>query len=106
MAVATIIALAGGLGVVFMILNDTELEETGVIILGSAIVVGVPLVAYLLDRAISDGQLRRSTSPFALEQHYARAADNAYGSNGRLAACHAETAGEASGAPQGAKCRV
>ena len=56
MAVATIIALAGGLGVVFMILNETELEETGVIILGSVIVVGVPLVAYLLDRAVSDGR--------------------------------------------------
>tara|TARA_B100001971_G_C18263976_1_gene589912 strand:- start:3422 stop:3628 length:207 start_codon:yes stop_codon:yes gene_type:complete len=51
LAVATIIAIAGGLGVAFMILNETELEETGVIILGVAIVVAVPGAAYLLDRA-------------------------------------------------------
>ncbi len=54
LAVITIIAIAGGLGVTFMVLNETQLGETGVIILGVAIVVGVPVAAHLLDRAISD----------------------------------------------------
>ena len=54
LAVITIAAFAGGLGVVFMLINASELEEVGVIILGSAIVVGVPVVAYLLERRVSD----------------------------------------------------
>ena len=54
LAVITIAAFAGGLGVVFMLINASELEELGVIILGSAIVVGVPVVAYLLERRVSD----------------------------------------------------
>ena len=54
LAVITIATFAGGLGVVFMLLNASELEELGVIILGSAIVIGVPVVAYLLERRVSD----------------------------------------------------
>ena len=56
LAVFTIVAIAGGLGVVFMLLNETELGEIGVIILGVAIVVGVPTAAHLLGRAISDSK--------------------------------------------------
>ena len=54
LAIITIAAFAGGLGVVFMLINASEMEEVGVIILGSVIVVGVPVVAYLLERRVSD----------------------------------------------------
>ena len=53
LAMVTIATFAGGLGVVFMLINASELEEIGVIILGSAIVVGVPVVAYMLERRVS-----------------------------------------------------
>mgnify|MGYP000701706099 CR=1 FL=1 len=54
LALITIATFAGGLGVVFMLINASEMEEVGVIILGSVIVVGVPVVAYLLERRVSD----------------------------------------------------
>ena len=54
LAIITIATFAGGLGVVFMLINASEMEEVGVIILGSVIVVGVPVVAYLLERRVSD----------------------------------------------------
>ena len=53
LAVITIATFAGGLGILFMVINASELEELGVIILGAAIVVGVPVVAYLLERRVS-----------------------------------------------------
>ena len=54
LAVAVIAAFAGGLGVMFMLINESALDEIGVIVLGSAIVVGVPVFAYLLERRVSD----------------------------------------------------
>jgi ABC-type proline/glycine betaine transport system permease subunit len=54
LAIVTIATFAGGLGVVFMLINASEMEELGVIILGSAIVVVVPVVAYLLERRVSN----------------------------------------------------
>ena len=54
LAVITIAMYAGGLGVVFMVINASALEEVGVIVLGSAIVIGVPVVAYLFERRVSD----------------------------------------------------
>ena len=54
LAVVTIAAFAGGLGIVFMLINASELDEVGVIVLGAAIVIGVPVVAYLLERRVSD----------------------------------------------------
>jgi hypothetical protein len=54
LAIIVIAAFAGGLGVVFMLLNDSALDEVGVIVLGSAIVIGVPTVAYLFERRVSN----------------------------------------------------
>ena len=50
LAVLTIVIFAGGLGIIFMLLESTELEEWGVVVLGAAIVVAVPAVAALLER--------------------------------------------------------
>lgn len=52
LAVLTIVVYAGGLGVIFMVLNSTGAEEWGVIILGLALVVGVPTAAALLQRRV------------------------------------------------------
>ena len=52
LAVVVIVAYAGGLGTVFILLNETEAGELGVIILGMALVVGVPVVAALGQRMI------------------------------------------------------
>ena len=54
LAVITIASFGGGLGILFMVINASELEEVGVIILGSAIVVLVPVVAYILERRVSN----------------------------------------------------
>lgn len=54
LAVVTIASVAGGLGILFMVINASELEEVGVIVLGSAIVVLVPVVAYILERRVSN----------------------------------------------------
>jgi len=50
LAALTIVVFAGGLGIIFMILESTALGEWGVVILGSAIVVGAPTVAALVQR--------------------------------------------------------
>ncbi|MCH8062754.1 MAG: hypothetical protein IH861_09640 [Chloroflexi bacterium] len=52
LAVLTIAIFAGGLGVIFMVINSTPIHETGVIILGLCILVFVPLGAYFIQRAI------------------------------------------------------
>lgn len=56
LAIATIVAFAGGLGVLFMVLESTMQNEIGVIVLGVALLVGVPVVAYLLERAVNEPQ--------------------------------------------------
>ena len=53
LAVVTIAAFAGGLGVLFMVINASGIGEIGVIVLGSAIVIVVPVVAYILERRVS-----------------------------------------------------
>ena len=50
LAVLVIVTFAGGLGVIFMLLDSTAAEEWGVVALGTALVIGVPSVAALLDR--------------------------------------------------------
>ena len=53
LAVLIIAIFGGGLGVIFMVINDTPpLHEWGVIILGLAILVLVPLGAYFAQRVI------------------------------------------------------
>ena len=52
LAVLFIVALGGGLGVLFMIINETAVGEWGVIALGMALVVGVPTVAALAQRVV------------------------------------------------------
>ena len=52
LAVLTIVGFAGGLGVVFMLLNESPLGEWGVIGLGLALVVGVPAVAAVAERIV------------------------------------------------------
>ncbi len=52
LAVLTIVVYAGGLGVIFIVLNDVVLEEWGVVILGMALVVGVPAVAAFLESVV------------------------------------------------------
>ena len=47
LAIVTIAAVAGGLGVIFMVLNATALEAWAVVILGVVLVVGVPGAAAL-----------------------------------------------------------
>ena len=51
LAILIIIAYGGGLGVTFMLLNH-YLTEWSVVILGVALVVGVPAVAALLQRRL------------------------------------------------------
>ena len=52
LAILAIAVYAGGLGVLFMFLNSTALEEWAVVILGIALVVGVPTIAALLQRRV------------------------------------------------------
>ena len=52
LALLTITLYAGGLGVVFMVVNETAVGEWGVIVIGMALVVGVPTAAALLQRNI------------------------------------------------------
>lgn len=52
LAVITIVIFGGGLGVIFMLINDTPMHENGVIILGLAILIFVPLGAYFIQRSI------------------------------------------------------
>ena len=55
LAILCIAGYAGSLGVIFMIIDTTALEEIGVIALGSALVILVPLVAYMLERNTERG---------------------------------------------------
>ena len=55
LAVLVIVVFAGGLGVIFMVLDSTPLEEWAVVILGIALVVGVPVTAALLQRRVERG---------------------------------------------------
>ncbi len=50
LAVLTIVIFAGGLGIIFMLLESTGIGEWGVVGLGSAIVVLVPAAAALLEQ--------------------------------------------------------
>ena len=52
LAVLTIVAYAGGLGVLFMVIESTAVGIWGVIVLGTAIVVGVPLAAAMLQKMV------------------------------------------------------
>ena len=52
LAMLTIAIFAGGLGVIFMVINSTPIHETGVIILGLCILIVVPLVASFIQRAL------------------------------------------------------
>ena len=47
-AILFVVIYGGGLGVGFILLNETGLGEWGPMILGSILVVGVPLAAALL----------------------------------------------------------
>jgi hypothetical protein len=51
LAVITIVAYAGGLGVIFMLVNETALKEWGVMIIGVSLVVGIPTVAAIAQMA-------------------------------------------------------
>tara|TARA_B100001013_G_C24384099_1_gene353334 strand:+ start:307 stop:513 length:207 start_codon:yes stop_codon:yes gene_type:complete len=55
MAIICIAIYAGSLGVIFMLVYASALHENGVIILGSALVVLVPLIAFLLERNTEKG---------------------------------------------------
>ena len=55
LAVLVIVVFAGGLGVIFMLVHSTGAGEWGVVALGTALVVGVPTVAALLERRTNQG---------------------------------------------------
>ena len=57
LAVLTIVVYAGGLGVLFMALNSTSLHEWAVVIVGLALVLGVPAAAAVLERMVERGSL-------------------------------------------------
>lgn len=52
LAIAIIAIFAGGLGVVFMLLEHAMHSELGVIVLGMMFVVVVPALAYIAQRAV------------------------------------------------------
>ena len=52
LAVAIIAAYAGGLGVLFILVYKSSLHEWGVIIIGVALVVLVPLIAAMAQKAV------------------------------------------------------
>ena len=52
LAVAIIVAYAGGLGVLFILVHESALHEWGVIIIGVALVVLVPLIAAMAQKAV------------------------------------------------------
>jgi hypothetical protein len=56
LAMAVIIFFAGGLGVIFMVLEAKMHGELGVIILGTVLLVCVPAGAYIAERAIGEPQ--------------------------------------------------
>jgi len=52
LAVLTIVIFAGGLGVIFILVESTPLEAWGVVLLGTALAVGVPTAAALVQRVV------------------------------------------------------
>ena len=52
LSIITIIVIAGSLGIIFSLLEISMGNEVGVIILGTAITVLVPLIAFLIQRRI------------------------------------------------------
>ena len=52
LAILTIVIFAGGLGVIFMLVESTALGAWGVVLLGMTLVVGVPTAAALLQRLV------------------------------------------------------
>ena len=52
MAVLTIVGLAGGLGVIFILFNETAVGHWGVIAVGITLVAGVPAIAALAERRV------------------------------------------------------
>ena len=52
LAVLVIVIFAGGLGVIFIFLDSTALEQWAVVILGLALLIGVPTTAALLQRRV------------------------------------------------------
>ena len=52
LSVLIIIGFAGGLGIVFMVLNEYVVKEWAVVVLGMALVVGVPSVAVMAQRIV------------------------------------------------------
>lgn len=52
LVVIVIVMFAGGLGVIFMAISSTAADEWGVVGLGVALVVGVPVTAALLERRL------------------------------------------------------
>ena len=52
LAVLFIAVFAGGLGVIFMVLESAVPDAWGVIVLGAALVVGVPAMAALIQRRV------------------------------------------------------
>ena len=56
LSLAVIAVFAGGLGILFMVLEAVMHNEIGVIVLGTALVIGVPAAAYILERAVGEPQ--------------------------------------------------
>ena len=52
LSIAIIAVFAGGLGVVFMLLEHAMHNEIGVMVLGMMFVVVVPILAYVAQRAV------------------------------------------------------
>ncbi len=52
LAVMAIAIFAGGLGVIFILLEASSLHVWGPVILGMSLVVGVPTLAAVLDRRV------------------------------------------------------
>ena len=50
LAIIVIASFAGGLGVIFMLLYASALGKWGVIVLGMILIIGVPVVAYYMER--------------------------------------------------------
>ena len=52
LAILTIVVFAGGLGVIFMVIESTAVGVWGVVAVGTAIVIGVPSGAALLQNMV------------------------------------------------------
>ena len=52
LAILIVVGFAGGLGVVFLLINEVVVEEWAVVILGVVLVVGVPTAAALAQRRV------------------------------------------------------